>query len=329
MSNQLNPQVETLFLLWNCPWEDKEAIISELEKEGFSGREFYQRHLLPIETYYQIFSENMMSCSGADYLKELDIVALSVYAGMLTEHPDWLENFSGISDHEVSDCIEKMILSDLEEGYDDVFDYLEEAQELSEKAKWQLIVLQHRGKEVLSQILEAVKLNLPAYEKAAAAIENEINSLMEQFGQSLNASDKTGLMRLPGQLNPDAVIIPTLALPMAILVVSQIGFYGLLCSKLSPDSASEITKEELLVGAKALSEKSKLEILLCLKEKSRYSLEIAELVGLTPATVSHHMNSLLGAGFVEFERREGKVFYKLAEDAVKRFFTGGGRLLLR
>ena len=39
--------------------------------------------------------------------------------------------------------------------------------------------------------------------------------------------------------------------------------------------------------------------------------ELADLLSLSPATISHHMSSLIGAGFVSVDRKGTKTSYSL------------------
>lgn len=121
---------------------------------------------------------------------------------------------------------------------------------------------------------------------------------------------------------PGGEIIPTLAFPMVILVNPTTCFYGLLTDLAAVNGEVEYSKEELVIAAKALSDKSKMEILMCLKEKQLCNYEIAECIGLTPATVSHHMSTLLTAGFVELSKTEGKACYALSHSGIEHYLQG-------
>lgn len=72
-------------------------------------------------------------------------------------------------------------------------------------------------------------------------------------------------------------------------------------------NSSEFMAERL----KSLSDQRRLEILKALKIKPRYGQELAELLGLTPATISHHMNSLVSDGFVTVDRQGVRGNYSL------------------
>lgn len=328
MSVQLNAQYETMSLLCLCPWGEnvKNELIAEIDKLGIDGHEFYNRNYRLVENYYHTFEKHIVTSPGVTLLHEMDETMFAVCAGVFQQNPDWCSNIDNISDDAAQAAVDRILLSEYGDAGGDLITALD-ALALTDRAKWQMIMLHQRAGQQLRLIAVAVAENLPAFEKACSKIENELNTLLQHFEQCLAKPQKTGLLRLPEQIDPNTVVIPTMALPVSIVLIEDVCFYGLLNYKLSA-GGPELTKDELLMGAKALSEKSKMEILLCLKGSSRYNLEIAELVGLTPATVSHHMNALLTSGFVELEKRDGKVYYRLAVEGIKRYLASVKHLLL-
>ena len=64
------------------------------------------------------------------------------------------------------------------------------------------------------------------------------------------------------------------------------------------------TQKAILPILKALSDKSKFDILHSLLIAPKYNLELAEELDLTAATVSHHMNVLLTNKLVDIEKKE-------------------------
>lgn len=82
----------------------------------------------------------------------------------------------------------------------------------------------------------------------------------------------------------------------------------------------EYQAEWLLKSLKALSDKSKYDILLFVKEKPSYGSEIAKQFSLTTATVSHHMNKLLRLGLISVEQRDGKVYYQTNREEIRKLF---------
>lgn len=77
---------------------------------------------------------------------------------------------------------------------------------------------------------------------------------------------------------------------------------------------------------RVLSEKTKFEILLALREAPRYGSEVAELLGLRPATVSHHMGELLRHGLVTVQPRQNRVYYTLHRERLKEVLAQAGEL---
>ncbi|MBS5671655.1 MAG: ArsR/SmtB family transcription factor [Oscillospiraceae bacterium] len=76
----------------------------------------------------------------------------------------------------------------------------------------------------------------------------------------------------------------------------------------------------LICKLKAVSDKSRLEILHCLKAGALNGLEIANHVGLSPATVSRHANQLRNEGFLSTTKSGTSVFYNLDREKIQNFF---------
>ena len=94
------------------------------------------------------------------------------------------------------------------------------------------------------------------------------------------------------------------------------------------ESASISIKEEVIRQSKALADKSKLDILCSLKESSKYNLELAEALDLSPSTTSHHMSILMGSGLVTVQKKDGKVYYCLQEENIEKYIQSLKKLLL-
>lgn len=70
---------------------------------------------------------------------------------------------------------------------------------------------------------------------------------------------------------------------------------------------------------KSLSDQRRIEILKALKSAPMYGQELADLLSLSPATISHHMSSLISAGFVSVDRRGSKTSYTLHRQNLDAF----------
>jgi DNA-binding transcriptional ArsR family regulator len=178
----------------------------------------------------------------------------------------------------------------------------------------------------LKQLASSVSANTDAFEKAQNKIRSPLKKLIAQYAQTVNNSDMQVFGKLKKSLSAASDIYPTLACPISQLIFSNCCYYGLLSTLLVKQEGPD--QELLLRCLKALSDSSRLEILRSIKQKPKYNLEIAEQLGLTAATMSHHMSVLLTCGFVGVNKRESKVYYHIEEEAVSRFIDTLKQLLI-
>ena len=82
----------------------------------------------------------------------------------------------------------------------------------------------------------------------------------------------------------------------------------------APDGVPEILK--------LISDKSRLEILESLCVKSSYGQELAGKLGLTTATVYHHLSRLQVAGLISVETSSARSYYKVNGDTLSKFIKG-------
>ena len=87
-------------------------------------------------------------------------------------------------------------------------------------------------------------------------------------------------------------------------------------------------QKRLLLLLKVLADESKLEILALLKERRRYGRELANELNLTTATISHHMDILVGCGLVTLNKERNRIYYEIDENAVRKLLEQTWELLL-
>ena len=78
-----------------------------------------------------------------------------------------------------------------------------------------------------------------------------------------------------------------------------------------------ISDERTISILKALGDKSKFDILKSIKEKEMYGAEIAKMLNITTATVSHHMSNLHNLSLVNIIANNNKVNYTLNKESIK------------
>lgn len=95
-------------------------------------------------------------------------------------------------------------------------------------------------------------------------------------------------------------------------------YLGLLFEQYVYQRLDEKDIEKHLMVYKNFSDKTRFDIIRMLIEKESFGQAIAEKLGITTATVSYHMDYLLGASLVQVTRKSRKVFYSINKDVVRK-----------
>lgn len=334
---ELDPVFETIALLYGSVQEDrKEQIIRQITKLGTDGERFYKKYYKFIEEYERVFQQHMKAGRHMDFFfRKEDEDFFLILAVLLTEYRDWLNSFEQITDTELRGLIgfflqneeelcqlpEKADLPELEGG---LVAFLS-GQEFSDSMKWHMMQFMERPVYWIKELIHLVKANIPAFEKARSHMEEEIRPFMEQY----RGFDDRKFQEVVAVCAPGATIYPSFAVGAAEIAFYTSAYYGIFVDYiLKKGSSLDERKNLLLTRMKALSDRSKLDILCRLKDSSQYNLELAQSMGLSASTMSHHMNVLLACDFVGIEKRGGRVYYFLKKQVVEECLEELENLLL-
>lgn len=89
------------------------------------------------------------------------------------------------------------------------------------------------------------------------------------------------------------------------------------------------TKERVQNFLKVLSDPSKLEIVMLLKEKTYFGGELAKAMNLTTPTISHHMNQIIPLGFINIKKESNRVYYSLNKENLNSYLKQLHKSLLQ
>ncbi|MBO4219864.1 MAG: winged helix-turn-helix transcriptional regulator [Clostridia bacterium] len=78
---------------------------------------------------------------------------------------------------------------------------------------------------------------------------------------------------------------------------------------------------DLCGSLKALGDTSKLKILKILSTGPRFGQELAQMLGISTATVSHHVSILEEYGFIVLDRKQNRVYYSLNRDRINELIS--------
>lgn len=339
IKKELDPTFETVFLLFNSNIPDwKSELIQVLQTFGVNGELFLQKHYGIVETYLKTFQKYKQSHPKENFFFEniqseqtLLIIFLAAEHRTLLNHDEpldllklrgflasaLLESFESIG---VSDYTDMPRLPDEKS----IFEFLKQS-DIPNEEKWFFLELLTQPDYWISQLMEIVTSNIPAYEKAVAAVKTPLRTLLSRF----NPGENSVFLKLVSPMPHDMTIYPSLSAPLLEAGFYSHGYQGLLIEELTKQKGSlDVEKEALLRQLKALSDKSKLDILCALKTSSKYNLELSEALNLSPSTMSHHMNVLLSCGLVTVEKMDGRVYYCLEKETVSTLLSQLNSLLL-
>lgn len=346
---QLNPVFETVMLLYTSshPEEHRKDTIEELTQLGFDGEAFYNLHMGNYDKYVQAFIKHRQPMSPDElFFGEHNHELMGVLLGLVIRHPDWLADWPRVTAEEVREAIIRVLQSDDEEQVEDA-QPLEAAKparqadsmaewvallgksSYAESVRWKLLVLLQEPLVYLGITIDQINRHIPAFHKAQQELAKPLDKLIRKYKTFLEQKKGGAFLEFLEQFAQEAEVYPTLALPLGQIFLDQLGFYGLLVELFPlPGNDPKGSPDLLVMRLKALGDKSKLQILALLKASPKYNLEIAEQMGLTAATTSHHMSTLLSCGLVKIQKKQGKVYYSLGTEKLEQFIRELEQFLL-
>lgn len=305
----------------------KKDIISRLNELGIDGEIFYQENFNLYEKYVTVFDKNKKITEIVDFFfEDCDFSFSMLIISLIIENRDLLNSMDGITNEEINTKLLYYYLDIYEDKLDiqqinnleDTVEFLKKCK-ITDKQKWKLMTIMKGSKEYYRQLIELIKENQCAYDKAIKSIDRELNIAIKQYIKDMKKSSDGQFAKLVNLFSNNMYVYPTLIFPISQISFNNYGYYGLLSERtFESGSDKQNTKEAMLLKLKALGDQSKFEILLSLKNFPKYNLELAEQLNLSSSTMSHHMNVLLSCGLVEVSKRDGKVYYNIQREGVKK-----------
>lgn len=320
IKRELNPFYETAVLLLTARHAEqvKQECIDQLNIMGLDGAAFYRDNLQVWDKYMRVFGA---SCDFRQedelFFEDEDPQWQGLLQAMVAEGTAlWKKGGATQQDWErlMVQLLEEESGTEIPVTAQEKIEFLQK-QSIDSNAKWKALLILENPKERIEQIFAACERNQQAYEKARKSVEKQIDHLMQLCPDHAEPR----FASVVGAFTEVSQVFVSMVTPMLFWAGNTTGVYGLLVDRIfNYGSEQNQQKEWIQAQLKTISDKSKFEILSLLKEKSKYNLEIAEQLGLTPATVSHHMNQLLNMDLVTVEKKKGKVYYHSSMEELER-----------
>ncbi|HDK7138565.1 TPA: winged helix-turn-helix transcriptional regulator [Clostridium botulinum] len=337
--DKLDPICEIFGLIYMSHDYEKfiDALKKELNNNGVNGELFLKKNFKIIDKYIKTFNKyKVINENELMFFDEDDESIFMLIAFVLINNKELIYSLDNITDDQFKSIILDVYneISEEERNIDSIstlnntIEFLKEI-DLKENTKWKLMIILNEPKKYYKSLIKIIEDNKIAYNQACKAIEKPLSKLISNYIKYVNSDKCEVLNNIIKNNDSNIIIIPTLTFGTSLFEFKNTYFMGLLYEIICKEYIYSMgNKGELVLKLKALSDKSKLEIISLLKAGPKYSLEIAEALKLTPATVSYHMGSLLECSMVVVEKKQGKVYYHLNKIGLKNFIDELNNTLL-
>lgn len=281
-----------------------------------------------------LFFDEMNYCESFDsfYTRTMNLTQEEINQGMM-EKLTGLENGMG-------EMVDKEGVDSVPQNIDpmEILKCISELQ-IPNEDKWQVqdiyMNFHTHSKRVFYLLEKAVKL----LQKESKRISTYQKNFVTYWENKTKEEKLNELLRKHLQLdiddNPNGYFIYPNLVEMSTIKVMENGlsgsarsrtFYGLgilfgTRYNFSRRTENPQKSQDLFVILKLLSDKSKFEILQFVADDWKYGSEIVKKTGLTSATISYHMNTLVHARLVDVKKEEKKVYFRQNQEYVSEMLS--------
>lgn len=337
IQNQLDPLFETVILLFvgydlnNL----KDTVVSQLNELGGDGESIFYKYLKDFEKYIHNFQKKrIVSKEDEFYFKDTSLELFNALVAPFLIDRGLLDSIGGMNNSQIREILfqnsEEIFGRNIKdycgEEYEDFWKTEDitkfiNSTDFNESDKWKIFLVLQNPHDYYNNLASMIKSNIPAYEYAIETIRSSFEKYLKQFSKDFSGDIKVEQFHVGNILKDSTikVVIPSMAVGIGVIIgLSDTCYYGLLVEKVFEEIGKKNNSKDYIISClKALSDNSKLEILISLKVSPKYATELAEQLGLTSATVSHHMNTLLTYNMVYLEKENGKYYYYVNDTTLK------------
>lgn len=320
---------ETAALLYISRRRDElvEMMISIIGERDWDVREFMTRYESFHKRYVHVFNGRRIDNEYSDFFFEnMDIETYLIITMAFLLDKDLVYNSDTHGINDLRDLIKESytyirdMISINEITQDDTFEeYLNVSEELKE--------VYENPTELIGAMAGLIRSNVPAAEDAWDAVRDEAR---EFLAKSWNDADEFYQKSVLDKSAPIKEVYPLPSIYTNAFVVNNIYYYGLFNADVRPEEERINEHDQITKICKAIGDKTRTDMLFMLRERPRYNREVAAQLGLTPATVMHHMDILLGCGLVKmttWDDNQKRIYYCIDKERAEWLLLALKRLL--
>lgn len=170
----------------------------------------------------------------------------------------------------------------------------------------------------LSALARLIRANVPAMEAAWAVVREEAQAFIASSWSSAEEFFSKGIVKREAEIRH---IYPQLSLYTSSFFIGDGYYYGMFNVDMRPEEIRADEKRLVTDACKALGDSTRMDILLLLKQRPWYNRELAQALGLTPATIMHHTDILLQNGLAAMttdRENQKRIYFSLVPERLEK-----------
>jgi DNA-binding transcriptional ArsR family regulator len=199
------------------------------------------------------------------------------------------------------------------------------SQPLDNNLKWSLLCLMEDPQTYINRFIKFINNYLPSYEKIKNKYKEKYENFISWLEGEINAHGADYVNQYFKIIDFNQFENVYLTYSLFELGSTHIDtkdnqcflYLGILFKQYVNQMLNKQDIEKHLTVFKNFSDKTRFEIIKILIKKESFGQEIAEKLNITTATVSYHIDYLLGASLVQVTKKGRKVFYKINRDEIR------------
>ena len=209
----------------------------------------------------------------------------------------------------------------------------------SRQTKWVCSQLWRQPQQYLDQYLRLLDLCTPVIQRHSAILQPDYDAALSRVQQAFSSGAQDYLHQIGFQrIDVESLVVcPSAAFFNGCGITwdetvpgSSVYFVLGIChhqlGKLIRQYSDNT--EYLCDRLKAISDKRRLDILKLIKAEPLCGQDLSERIGLSPGTISHHMSSLVSAGFIHVDKQNPRVSYSINKEFIRSFLENLSNTLL-
>jgi len=310
----------------------RNTYMQQLSEIGVNGESFSDK-IVPLSSNYLKYFENHFVKTSKDnfFYGDDEWYFLMRLINLIIENDNWLMDFDDIEDTVVYEKISYKFFDNIPSNISEVLKLLSEENIIPELC-WKITLLFKNPKELISDFIESITSNIPAFNYAIDKLKDSTKTLFDDFEVTPHDFVLNFVKKFDPNIDNNIRLIPTMILCGSIMSFeggSNDIYFGLFFQEIYEEMILRRDFEiDIIPALKILGDRSKFEILLFLTKAPNINLEIAKHLELSAATTSHHMSVLLSQNLVTVIKENKKANYHVNKQCLKEIIDSLSKLLI-